>query len=202
MIVSRLLFGLANPSGKLPVTSPRAENDLPASTPLQWPGVEQEDGSRRVEYSEKLEIGYRWFDAQGIEPLFPFGLSDTGFELPDFSVSPTVVDGSTPVEIPLRVGNTGDRRGAEVPQVYLGFPERAGEPPKRLVGFEKAWLDPGESREITVVIDPETANHPFDIYNAQARRWERYPEKYGVMVDTSSEDIHYVGQLTVRLSGR
>lgn len=200
VIVSRLLFGLANPSGKLPVTYPRAETDLPASTPLQWPGVEHEDGSRRVEYSEKLEVGYRWFDAQGIEPLFPFGfgLSYTGFELSDFSVSPTVVDGSTPVEITLRVRNTGDRRGAEVPQVYLGFPEQAGEPPKRLVGFEKVWLDPGESREITVVIDPEAANHPFGIYNAQARRWERYPGKYEVMVGTSSKDIHYTGQLTVR----
>ena len=199
VIVSRLLFGLANPSGKLPVTYPRAETDLPASTPLQWPGVEQEDGSRRVEYSEKLEIGYRWFDAQGIEPLFPFGfgLSYTGFELSDFSVSPTVVDGSTPVEITLRVRNTGDRRGAEVPQVYLGFPEQAGEPPKRLVGFEKVWLKPGESREISIAIDPEAASHPFGVYSVETRRWERFPGTHQVMIGTSSRDIRYTKQLTV-----
>ena len=81
-IVADLLFGLANPSGKLPVTYPKAEGDVPAHTPGQWPGVDV-NGVPTVTYSEGLEIGYRWYDAQGIQPLFPFGygLSYTTFSI-------------------------------------------------------------------------------------------------------------------------
>jgi len=189
-IVSRLLFGLANPSGKLPVSYPRDEADLPAATPIQWPGVVVDD-IRRVEYSEGLEIGYRWFDAQNIEPLFPFGygLSYTTFTLADIAVTPAVTDGSTPVTVTLTVSNSGDTAGAEVPQVYLGFPASAGEPPKRLVGFEKVWLEPGESRTVDIVVDPEASNHPFGIFNPETRQWENPAGEYTVMVGTSSADI-------------
>lgn len=191
LIVSRLLFGLANPSGKLPVSYPRSEADLPATEPLQWPGVMEEGGLRRVEYSEGLEIGYRWFDAQDIEPLFPFGygLSYTTFSLSDIAVTPAGGAPSTPVKVTLTVTNTGQTRGAEVPQVYLGFPAGAGEPPKRLVGFEKVWLDPGESREVEITIDPAAASHPFGVFNDDLGQWRNLPGKYQVMVGTSAADI-------------
>lgn len=199
IITARLLFGLSNPSGKLPVTYPRAESDLSANQPLQWPGVVQNDGIRRVEYSEGLEMGYRWFDAQHIEPLFPFGygLSYTTFELADVAVTPSAFDGSTSVNVELTVSNTGDRNGAEVPQVYLGFPEGAGEPPKRLVGFEKVWLEPGESKTIIIAIDPNASNHPFGIYNDEAQNWENPKGEYQVMVGTSSADIHITLPVTL-----
>jgi len=193
LIVSRLLFGLANPSGKLPVSYPRTEADLPATEALQWPGVMEEGGLRRVEYAEGLEIGYRWFDAQNIEPLFSFGfgLSYTTFSLSDIRVTPGEADTSTPLKVRLRVTNTGETRGAEVPQVYLSFPSAAGEPPKRLVGFEKVWLDPGESREVEITIDPAAANHPFGVFNAELQQWRNPPGKYQVMVGTSAADISH-----------
>ncbi len=193
LIVSRLLFGLANPSGKLPVTYPRSESDLPATKPVQWPGVVAEDGLRRVEYAEGLEIGYRWFDAQNIEPLFPFGhgLSYTTFEFSDFSVETSAYDFSSPVTVTVNVTNTGDVRGAEVPQVYLGFPKNAGEPPKRLVGFDKIWLEPGESREVEITIDPAAASHPFGVFNAELSEWENLPGEYQVIIGTSATDIQH-----------
>lgn len=199
IIVSRLLFGLANPSGKLPVTYPRAEADLPARTPLQWPGVMEENDIRRVEYSEGLEIGYRWFDAQDIQPLFPFGygLSYTTFALSDIAVAPAAIDGSAPVRVTLTVRNTGKIEGAEVPQVYLGFPAGAGEPPKRLVGFEKVWLQPGESRRVEITIDPAASSHPFGVFNPQNRRWENLPGEYTLMVGTSSADIVHTQKVTL-----
>jgi beta-glucosidase len=191
MIVARLLFGLANPSGKLPVSYPRAEADLPATEPLQWPGVLDDGGLRRVEYSEGLEIGCRWFDAQNIEPLFPFGygLSYTTFSLSDIAVAPSETDATTPVKVTLTLTNTGETRGAEVPQVYLGFPAEAGEPPKRLVGFDKVWLDPGESRDVEITIDPGAPSHPFGIYKEELGRWQNPPGKYRVMVGTSAANI-------------
>jgi len=200
LIVSRLLFGLANPSGKLPVTYPRSESDLPATEPVQWPGVVAADGLRRVEYSEGLEIGYRWFDAQAIEPLFPFGygLSYTTFSLSDIAVTAAAFDFSSPLKVTFTVTNTGDVRGAEVPQIYLGFPAGTGEPPKRLVGFDKVWLDSGESREVEIVLDPAAANHPFGVFNAASGQWENRPGEYRVMVGTSTADITHTQSVSFR----
>ena len=116
-IVARLLFGLANPSGKTPVTYPVAAADLPAATPEQFPGVKQ--GSKRiVHYSEELQIGYRWFDAKGIKPLFPFGhgLSYTQFALSGFRLSAARVDSGL-IKATVDVRNTGRVAGAEVVQL-------------------------------------------------------------------------------------
>ena len=119
-IVASLLFGQVNPSGKLPVTFPRLETDLPAYAPEQFPGVVH-DGQRQVRYSEGLQIGYRWFDAKKIEPLYPFGygLSYTSFVLGDLHISAQMVDGSKPLKVKFSVRNTGKVAGAEVPQIYL-----------------------------------------------------------------------------------
>lgn len=200
LIVSRLLFGLANPSGKLPVTYPRSEADLPASEPVHWPGIVESGGLRRVEYSEGLEIGYRWFDAQDIEPLFPFGygLSYTTFSLSDIAVTVAEPEFSAPIEVTLTVTNTGDVRGAEVPQVYLGFPAASGEPPKRLVGFDKVWLGPGESRDVEIVLDPAAASHPFGVFNETLGQWENRPGEYRVMVGTSAADIAHTQSVTFK----
>jgi beta-glucosidase len=217
-IVARLLFGLATPSGKLPVTFPRAERDLPVTTPRQWPGVDSAGqspqiggegfgmatagGPYTVEYSEGLRIGYRWFDDRGIAPLFPFGhgLSYTTFAIADLAVSPRASDGTRPITVELTVRNTGRRRGAEVPQVYLSLPASAGEPPKRLVGFEKVWLDPGQSRRVRVVIDPSAANHPLGVWDPGSRSWKTPAGAYRVHVGRSAGDLVLADTLTVRPS--
>lgn len=193
LIVSRLLFGLSNPSGKLPVSYPADEADLPATKAIQWPGEIQENGLRRVEYSEGLAIGYRWFDAQGIQPLYPFGfgLSYTTFDLGDLSVSPQASDVTTPVTVELTVTNTGDIAGAEVVQVYLSFPTNVKEPPKRLVGFAKVFLEAGQSEHLSIVIDPAAAHHPFGYFNTERQGWETPAGDFQLMVGTSSADIVY-----------
>jgi beta-glucosidase len=217
-IVARLIFGLANPSGKLPVTFPRRESDLPANSARRWPGVDSSGAAvsvsrsagfasgapTTVEYSEGLQVGYRWFDANHIVPLFPFGhgLSYTTFKLSRLAVTPRTSDGTRPIEIRVAVTNTGRRRGAEVPQVYLAFPAAAGEPPKRLVAFQKVWLDPGETKVARTVIDPRASHHPLGIWDSAAQRWTAVDGTYTILVGTSSAATPLTDTRTVRLRRR
>src|SRR4051812_30017808 len=140
---------VVNPSGKVPTSYPRSEADaLYAGHPERYPGVDEGAGYPVIRYSEGLEIGYRWFQAQGIEPLFGFGfgLSYTTFDIKDVSVD--APDGANvPVTVTGSVTNTGPVAGAEVVQVYLGVPGE-GQPPKRLVGFHKVFLEAGESQTV------------------------------------------------------
>ncbi|MDQ2665483.1 MAG: glycoside hydrolase family 3 C-terminal domain-containing protein [Gemmatimonadota bacterium] len=218
-VVARLLFGLANPSGRLPVTFARREADFPASSPRQWPGVDSTGKAARidtpgmgfaatgpytVEYSEGLRMGYRWFDTQGIAPLFPFGygLSYTTFAISDLALSAHSVDGTRPVRVEFTVRNTGRVRGAEVPQVYLGFPAAAGEPAKRLVGFDKVWLNPGERRTVHVVIEPNAANHPFGVWDTATQGWTIPSGTYRLQVGQSAGNIVVEDSLTVNAPRR
>ena len=214
-VVARLLFGLATPSGRLPVTFARTEADFPARTARQWPGVDSAGKSPRidaagmgfagggpytVEYSEGLRIGYRWFDAEGIAPRFPFGhgLSYTTFAISNLALSSLVADGTRPIRVEFTVRNSGRRRGAEVPQVYLTLPASAGEPAKRLVGFEKVWLNPGEQRRVRIVVDPSAANHPLGVWDTAAQRWTIPSGAFRVQVGRSSGDLMLSDMLMVR----
>ncbi|MDB4893345.1 MAG: glycoside hydrolase family 3 domain protein [Gemmatimonadetes bacterium] len=218
-VVARLLFGLATPSGRLPVTFARRAEDLPVTTLRQWPGVDSAGkparidvpgmgmtggGSYTVEYSEGLRIGYRWFDAQSIAPLFSFGhgLSYTTFSISDLAVSPRAADGTRPITVEFTVRNTGTRRGADVPQVYLGLPASAGEPPKRLVGFEKLWLDPGQRRRVRIVIDPRSANHPLGVWDVGAQTWVVPNGDYRIQVGHSATDAGLTQTIAVRRPAR
>ncbi len=208
-IVSRLLLGAATPSGRLPVTFPVREGDLPAHEPQQWPGVDSagaavpiaraNNAPTRVQYAEGLAIGYRWFDARHVAPRFPFGfgLSYTSFAIRDVSVTPKRSAATQPVVVELTVTNTGRRRGADVPQVYLGMAAGLDEPPKRLVGFAKVWLEPGETRRVRIVIDPAAANHPLGRWVSAAQQWEIASGAYDVMVGTSADDIVWRGEIEV-----
>src|SRR4051794_36976791 len=169
-VVADLLFGVVNPSGKVPTTYPRSEDDtLYAGRPERYPGTIEEAGYPVIRYSEGLEMGYRWFQGQGIEPLFGFGfgLSYTTFEIADVSVS--APDGANaPVTVTVTVNNTGPVVGAEVVQVYLGVPV-AGQPPKRLVAFQKVFVEPGASESVTITVDPMATNHPFGVWDYTAQ---------------------------------
>lgn len=198
-VVPDLLFGRVNPSGKVPTTYPRSADDtLYAKNPERYPGTDEGAGYPVLRYSEGLEMGYRWFQAQGIEPLFCFGhgLSYTSFELNDVQVEADGFDGSQPVTVRAKVSNTGERAGAEVVQVYLGVPV-AGQPPKRLVGFAKVNLEPGTSQDVEIVIDPAATNHPFSVWDYCSRGFAVLPGDYTVYVGTSSEDTPYSQVVTV-----
>lgn len=188
--VANLLFGVVNPSGKLPITFPAAEREAAASTPEQWPGVSA-NNILTANYSEGLQMGYRWYDANGRTPTFPFGygLSYTSFEFSDLVVNPRVTDGSSPIRVQFSVQNTGSRPGAEVPQVYLGLPASSGEPPKRLVGFDKITLNPGERTLVQLTIDPAASNHPLSIWNSDEQRWTLLNGSYQLLVGNSSDNI-------------
>ncbi len=193
-IVADLLFGVHNPSGKLPVTFPlegKGFLDFIADDPGYFPGV-MVDGKATVEYKEGLNIGYRWYDANisgdctvattghNACVAFPFGY---GLSYTSFSVGEAdLVERDGRYEITTTVSNTGDRAGAEVVQVYLGVPAD-GQPPKRLVGLQKVALAAGQSSQVTITIDPEATHHPLSVFDKKAKQF----------VIPSGEFTFYVG---------
>ncbi|WP_026926058.1 beta-glucosidase family protein [Granulicoccus phenolivorans] len=197
-VVADLLFGVANPSGKVPTSYPRtAEDTLYANNPERYPGTDEGAGYPVIRYSEGLQMGYRWFQGQGIQPLFGFGhgLSYTTFELSGVAVdAPQAAAG--PVTVRATVTNTGSVAGAEVVQVYLGIPV-AGQPPKRLVGFAKVSVAAGESAPVEIVIDPAATNHPFGVWDVVAHDFVIRPGAYAVHVGTSADDTPHTFTVTV-----
>lgn len=193
-IVGDLLFGVTNPSGKLPVTFPLAgEGFMDAITPYQYPGVSV-DGKPTVTYTEGLNIGYRWYDAMAKAPAFPFGygLSYAAFKLAGASV--TSGSGGT-YSVNVVVTNTGRVAGAEVAQAYIALPSSAGEPPKRLVGFQKVTLAPGASQTVTITIDPAAMNHPLGVWDTNAQQWTIPAGAYSVYVGNSSRNLTLAGTI-------
>jgi len=202
-IVADLLFGVRNPSGKLPVTFPKIGQgflDWVKTDSSVYPGVKNAAGQPEVQYKEGLNIGYRWYDAKGVTPAFSFGhgLSYTTFSISKLEATPKKTDGTKPIMVQFFVENTGTRYGAEVPQVYLGLPTSIGEPPKRLVAFEKVWLNPGEKRKIQISIDPNATNHPFGYWESSTQKWVIAEGDYQVYVGNSATNILLNDSVTVR----
>ena len=129
-----------------------------------------------IDYSEGLKVGYKWFDAEKKEPLFAFGygLSYTTFAYSGLRASMDSVS--------FTVRNTGKRAGAEIAQVYAGLPAAANEPPKRLVAWEKVPLEAGQSKTVTLRLDPKF----LSIFNEQKDDWELLPGEYKLFVGGSS----------------
>ena len=201
-VVGRLLLGLANPSGKLPVSYPKQVSDTPTSTPDRYPGITPAGQAfPSVYYSEGLNMGYRWYDSQNIAPLFAFGhgLSYTSFSISKLEATPKKIDGTRPILVQFFVQNTGKRAGAEVAQVYLGFPGAAGEPPKRLAAFQKIWLQPGEKHKVQLTIDPAATSHPFGIFDSGAQQWTIVEGDYQVMVGNASDNIVLSDSINIRV---
>jgi beta-glucosidase len=197
-VVADLLFGVVNPSGKVPTSYPRSENDtLYAGKPERYPGTDEGAGYPVIRYSEGLQMGYRWFQAQGIEPLFGFGygLSYTTFDIADVSVN-APSSASAPVAVTASVTNTGSMAGAEVVQVYLGVPVE-GQPPKRLVGFQKVFVEPGKSKQVTITIDPAATNHPFSVWDYCIQDFTIKPGQYTVYVGNSADNTPHTTTLTI-----
>ena len=195
--VANLLFGVANPSGKLPLTFPRVEREAAAATEAQFPGA-MVDGKREARYTEGLEIGYRWYDAHKATPLFPFGfgLSYTTFALSNLKVTAGSSDGTKPIQVQVRVKNIGKVYGAEVPQVYLHLP--SSPTAKRLVAFQKVWLKPNETKTVTLTIDPAASNHPLSSWDTAKQAWTMSSGEYKVSVGNSATNLLLSGSIKVR----
>ncbi|WP_397546196.1 glycoside hydrolase family 3 protein [Rhodothermus marinus] len=184
-----VLLGRANPAGRLPVTFPRRAEDAPTASPERYPGVEL-----TARYDEGIFVGYRWYDAQQIEPLFPFGhgLSYTTFTYENLRVEP---DGDGFV-VRFVVRNTGERAGSDAPQVYMGPPENPPVPMavRQLVGFRRVTLAPGEAQEVTVRIDGRALSY----WSVEDHAWVKATGRRPLYVGASSRDLRLQTEIDVR----
>jgi beta-glucosidase len=183
--IAEVLLGDVNPSGRLPVTFPKTLGDSPAHALNDYaPDV--------CRYKEGIFVGYRWFDARRIEPLFPFGhgLSYTQFDLTDLKLERT----ASGVSVSLRVTNTGKRAGAEVVQVYVGQPSCLVERPIReLKGFAKVYLDPSESRRVAI----DLSRRAFAYWSVEANDWKVEPGEFVIEAGVSSRSITLTDVITI-----
>jgi beta-glucosidase len=193
--LAAVLFGAVDPGGHLPVTFPRSLAQVPAQTPAEFPGV-----GRTVQYSEGIDVGYRYYQATAETPLFAFGfgLSYTDFTFTDLTVTPPAVQlpaagpgstgcgcdgqGSPLVTVSATVTNTGSRSGSDVVQLYLGDPAAAGEPPEQLEGFQRVELSPGQATEVSFTLDA----HALSFWNDAANGWTVAGGQFSVLVGDSS----------------
>jgi beta-glucosidase len=190
--IAAILYGDVNPAAKLPLTFPGTATAIPTATQQQWPGVNGQSA-----YSERLNVGYRWYDATHTAPLFPFGfgLSYTTFRVSHLTISPATgsPQPGQPVSVTVKVTNTGKRAGAEVVQAYVEQPLKNGEPPHQLRGFAKVQLQPGETSPVTLTLDRRS----FSIYDPSSHSWVSPPGVYEILVGTSSRDLPLHGSMTI-----
>jgi len=187
--IARVLFGDADPGGRLPATFPNSEADLPTSgDPTKYPGTTD------VYYKEGILEGYRWYDAHNLTPAFPFGfgLSYTSFGYRHLQVQPSS-GGSALANVSVDVTNTGRRSGSDVPQLYVADPPSAGEPPRQLKGFEKVDLAPGQTTKVSFPIDARALSY----WDSGGHGWRMVRGCYGLEVGHSSRDIALRGTLAV-----
>jgi beta-glucosidase len=177
--LANVLFGTVDPSGHLPVTFPASLSQMPTSSKARFPGV-----NGKVHYSEGVDVGYRGYDADGLQPLFPFGygLSYTTFGYSGLQVTPTRTNGVSTVQVTATVTNTGSRTGTDVAQLYLGDPAASGEPPRQLTGFQRVTLAPGQSTQVTFPVTPRDTWW----WDQKAGGWDQTAGAYQVYVGDSS----------------
>ena len=187
--IAEILAGRVNPSGRLPITFPV---DLDQTPRPELPGLGEPFGTpNTIDYFEGAEVGYRWFAKQGREPMFAFGhgLSYTGFEYRDLTVG-----GGDTVTAGFTVHNTGDRVGADIPQLYL----TAGPDGKRLrlLGFQRVELEPGKNCRVTIEADPRLLAR----YDGSISSWSITSGSYAVAVGASAVALELAAK--VELAGR
>ncbi|MGA3134526.1 MAG: glycoside hydrolase family 3 C-terminal domain-containing protein [Terracidiphilus sp.] len=179
--LASILFGDANPSGKLPVSFPKKWEDSPAYG--HYPGE-----NLKVDYAEGIYVGYRYFDTKNVEPLFPFGfgLSYTTFEYSNLTVKPDRFFGQVPIEVSLKVRNSGARAGAEVVQLYVHDGHaKIDRPVHELKGFQRVELKPGETKTVEFKLDRAA----FSYWSPARKDWVAEPGTFEIQVGASSRDI-------------
>ncbi len=193
--IADLLTGRTNPSGRLAVSFPVDEAQLPRPEITGW-GTSADRPSVYgapvpLPYVEGPDVGYRWYERKGLKPLFPFGF---GLSYTSFAYSDLTVTGSKSLHVSFTVRNVGAREGADVPQVYLTAIGGASE--LRLIGWDKVRLAPGESRHIDLTADPRLLAH----FDTKGHRWQVAGGRYDVAVGASSADRALVGSAVVAAS--
>jgi beta-glucosidase len=187
--IAAILFGDADPCGRLPLTFPATPDQGPITRVEQYPGVDDE-----AQYDEGIYVGYRWYDQHGQQPLFPFGhgLSYGEFEYGQPQAGWDESNGSVTVSIEL--ANVGDRHACEVAQLYVGAPPAAAEPPRRLRGYAKVRLDSRASTRVTfnVTLDDMAA------FDEASGRWILHDGSYEIWVGRSSRDLRVSAHVEVR----
>ena len=189
-----VMTGKVNPSGKLPFTFPYVMSDGPVKTEEQYPGLPQDERFYQVYYSEGIYVGYRWYEAKEVKPRFAFGhgLSYTTFEYGQPVASSKTMGKTLKVKVP--VTNTGKVAGAEVVQLYIHDVEASVDRPvKELKGFDKVYLEPGQTKTVEFVIDREA----LSFFDADKHEWVAEPGEFKALVAASSEDIR--GEVSFRL---
>jgi beta-glucosidase len=188
--LANILAGDVNPSGKLAMTFPKSEADLPRPVIPPLPPEDAGQGSGAdngpthvaskytVQYDDGLKVGYKWYESEHKEPLFPFGF---GLSYTTYDYSNLKTDDAQRT-VSFSVKNKGKRAGAEIAQVYATIPEAAGEPFKRLVGWRRIELAAGESKTVTIAVDPRV----ISVFDEQKNGWSLVPGVYKIYVGPSS----------------
>jgi beta-glucosidase len=207
--LAEIMVGRINPSAKLAITFPKDDSDLPhpklvmpppESVPPRRTGA---DGAAfmssmakglppfQVYYDEKLEVGYKWYDAMKKPVLFPFGfgLSYSKYQYSSLAITP----GQT-TSVTFSVKNAGGTAGTEIAQIYTSLPSQAGEPPKRLVGWSRIKLLAGESRQVSIPISDER----FKVYDEASDSWRLVAGDYTIRVGGSSQDLPLEKLITLK----
>ena len=188
--IADVLFGDANPSGKLPTTFPKRLQDNPAY--INYPG---ENG--KVLYGEGIFVGYRYYDKKDVEPLFPFGhgLSYTTFAYQGLVLSAAQYGPDEEITVSVDVQNTGSRAGQEVVQLYVrDLKARLARPEKELKAFAKVAIEPGETQTVTFSLDRDA----LSFYDPACRQWVVEPGEFEVLAGSSSRDIRLVGRFAIQ----
>jgi beta-glucosidase len=202
--LANILFGDVNPSGKLPITFPRSESDLPHLSivkpppnnepppgPDRWKRILEGLPAFHTNYDEGLKVGYKWYDAEKKPVLFAFG---HGLSYTSYGYTNLKVIAGERVSVSFTVKNTGSRAGTEIAEVYAGLPASAGEPPKRLVGWSRVKLDSGESKDVSVELDPLF----LSVFDTGHHAWSRPSGDYTIMVGGSSVDLPLRERITLK----
>ena len=186
--IASVLVGDVNPSGKLPFTFPEKLEDVGAHQLGDYPGRQREDGIFDEKYNESIFVGYRWTDKQKIRPLFPFGhgLSYTTFAYGKATVNKKVMKIDEQIAITVPITNTGKRIGSEIVQLYISdLKSSLPRPVKELKGFSKIQLAPGETQEVTFLIDKQA----LSFFNDSRHEWVAEPGKFEAQIAASATDI-------------
>jgi beta-glucosidase len=198
--IADLLFGVTNPSGKLPITFPASDAQLPRSVIPQPP---DNVTPFAVNYTEGYNVGYKWYDVNSYTPLFYFGygLSYTTFSITNAAIVNNLSSTTNPnFQVTFNLANTGTVAGAEVAQVYLGLPANTNEPPKRLVGWKKVLLQPGGSQAVTIEVDQNDSSHPMSYWDTVTSSWLVAPGTYTIYLGNSeaAASLTTVGTITTQ----
>jgi len=191
--IGEILFGVTNPSGKLPASFEKKWEDNPVFNSYYDP-----NGTMHVAYTEGLMLGYRYYDTKNVEPLFPFGygLSYTTFEYSNLQITPDQTDEPNSVRVSFDVANTGGVSGAEVAELYIGQPAApVVRPVHELKGFSKVYLNSGEKRTITLKLDSAS----FSYFKLRKRAFGYDAGIFNIEVGSSSRDIRLKGTVTLSM---